>query len=102
MRSQAKRKLAPGGMPHHHDLLGIKASHLSVLFEIPIRCTQVLESSRPASAIISDSPVFEMRACQAFRRQRRTEMTVVLEVVFRAPETAMNVDDQRPMRLHAG
>src|SRR5262249_4896718 len=92
---EAQRKLAASRMAGYHHLRNIKVVALRDLRKKAITADDVLERSRPSAAGVAHSPILQIEGRHSFRSQRGTRMPGMLKIIFRAPEAAMDVHDDR-------
>ncbi len=91
---EAERQLASGRVPHHDDSSRVQVVPLCILQKKLVGRTNVCEGSGPAAAFISHAAIFKVGRRQPFRGKSGTQVTGVVEIVFRAPVASMDVDDQ--------
>ena len=92
---ETERQLASGGVSHNHYSFRIELVLLRILDNKLVSGADVGEGTGPCAAIISDAAIFEIRSRKPLRGQRRAKMARVIKVVFCAPESSVDVDDER-------
>src|SRR4029077_12856546 len=102
MGGQAERELSPGRVSHYQDFSGIEVVALRDLGKVAVGVPNIFKCWGPASARITDPPVFYVPGGVALRSESRTEMSGVGEIVFCAPEPAVNVHGYRKWALGLG
>jgi hypothetical protein len=68
---------------------------LRVLDKKLVSGADIFEGAGPCAAFISDASIFEVRSGKSLGGESRAKMSGMVEIVFRAPESAMNVDHER-------
>src|ERR1039457_2874200 len=56
--------------------------------------TDIGEGAGPGSAFVANAAVFEVGRCQSFGGESRAEVACVVEIVFGAPISPVDVDDK--------
>ncbi len=93
MGGEAERELAACGVSHHHNSARSSCADCVLQKEL-MRGTDIGERPRPCPAFVADAPEFQVRRCQSFGSERRTQVARVIEIIFRAPVAAVNIDDE--------
>src|SRR5215467_13623701 len=95
MRGQTEPELAPRGVAHHNDSARIKMVLGSVLRQKLICRSDIFKRAGPRSAFVSDTAIFKICGRNRLTGEGRAEMSAMIEIVFRAPESSVNVDNER-------
>ena len=95
MCGQTQPELAPRGVAHYNDSARIKMLLGSVLHQKLIGRSDVLKCAGPGSAFVADPAIFKICGRNRFTGEGRAEMSAMIEIVFRAPEPPVNVDNER-------
>src|SRR4051812_43734947 len=80
-------------MADGHDVLEIEAVLAGQVDQGCAAGSHVLERAWPAAAGFADASVFEAPRCETSRGQRRAQVADMEEVVLRAPESAVDDDN---------
>jgi hypothetical protein len=75
--------------------LGIKVVSLRVLDKKLVSGADIFESARPGTAFISDPSIFEVRRSYPLCGESSAKVSGMIETVFRAPESAMDINQER-------
>ena len=67
---------------------------LRILDEKLVCRADICERAGPSAAVIADAAIFEVRCGQSFRCQRGAQMPRMIEIVFRAPISSVDVDHE--------
>lgn len=86
-------------MPDHQHSSRIKPTLRRALHQKLIRAAHVGKRIRPRSAGVSYTPVFKVRRSHTLRRESGAQMPSMLKIVSGAPESTVNIDDERKRRL---
>ena len=69
---------------------------------IAIRVSNIFQRAGPASALVADAAVFEIRRCDSLRCERSAQVPSMIQGVFVAPEAAVNADRNRMRTFRLG
>ncbi len=95
LRCQPQHQLPAGGMPRRHQPLEIQVVALGDARQMFCAVQHVVHRSRPAAARIAEPSVLDAPRSGARFRQRRAQVAGVIEIVLRAPESAVNEEHGR-------
>src|SRR4029077_3039231 len=96
MRSETQRQLTSGGMSHHDCLRRVQFVALGDLGEVAITVADILERARPPAAWVAHAPILHVPGRESFGGECGAEVPGMIQVVFRAPETTVNVHYHGP------
>lgn len=94
MGREGKGKLASRAVAHDDKFLRIKIMFMSILDEKIVGGANVVERSRPRSTFISNPAIFEICRGDPLGRERSAQVSGVIESVFGAPESTVDVEEQ--------
>jgi hypothetical protein len=94
--TRPRARAAAGRVAHEDDAHGVDARKLQRQGANMIDgASDVVEGAGPATADVAESAVFDRPGGEAFLHECRSGRCDVLQVVLRAPASAMDEDDQR-------
>jgi hypothetical protein len=88
---EAKGEFSAGGVAHYEKPGGIKFVFRGDLREEAVACSNVLESSGPSAALISDTAILEIPRCDASCNEGVANGIGQSQIVLSSPKTAVNV-----------
>src|SRR5690349_25085321 len=102
MRGQTEGKLTASGVTHDDNSLRVQVVFLRILDQKLIRRTDVFKRSGPGASFVSYTPIFQICAYESLGGRSCAQVARVLQPIFRAPESPMNINQQRMRFLLIG